>query len=93
MTASNSFLTSRRGLAVGIMVFVAIVVTTALIYIMLNPAVEDIENKMLDQSNDPETSDMVSQRATIFYRIPVYGLFVAGMFLIVRAVFESRRPG
>lgn len=88
-----SFTTDQRGLAIGIMLFVAIIVTGAFVYIMLNPAVEQVEKKMLDQSDDVETDNMIKQRATIFYKLPFYILFAAGMFLVARAVFESRRPG
>ena len=80
----------RRGLAAGLMLFGAAIVITALLYLMLNPVVTDAEAMLVNQTGNQTAETAIEERATIWGYIPVFGLFAAGVFVIVRAVFESQ---
>lgn len=83
----------ERGQAHGIIMFVAMVVTGALLFILFQPAADAILNAMLDHASSQQAKDVISERQRIFGLILFYVLFLSGLTLIARAVFQSRSPG
>jgi len=82
----------ERGLANGIIGFVAIIVVVALLYTLLDPAMSGVIDMASGQSSDPAVRDEISQPERIWGAIPVAGLFFAALFILARATFESRGP-
>lgn len=76
----------------GIIGFIAILVVAALLYTMMEPAAE-IFSMSLSQTSNQQATDAINLREQIFTNMLFYVLFLAGVFIIARAVFESRRPG
>lgn len=87
-----SFWDDDRGLAVALILFMAVIVLSALFYLVANPAFDQIQSTMLDQSESAETDKTINERAKIWTAMPIYALAIAGLFLLARALFE-RRPG
>ena len=82
-----------RGLATGILGFVAIIVILALLYTLLNPAITGIHDHALSTTDDSQAQGVINERFTIWGYTLFFGLFLAAVYIIARAVFESRRPG
>lgn len=82
----------QRALASGVIGFIAILIVGALMFVLLNPAINGIADISLRQASDPTAVDVIQQRQLIFNSILYYVLFAALIFIIARAVFESRRP-
>ena len=82
-----------RGLASGLLGFVAIIVILALLYTLLNPAVIGIHDHVLSTTSNAQAQDAINERFTIWGYMLIFGLFLAAIYIISRAVFESRRPG
>lgn len=82
-----------RGLAMGLIGFFAILVVTALLYTMLNPAITEIISFSSDQATSTQAHNVIDERAQIWGYMPMYGVFLGVVFLLSRAVFESMRPG
>jgi hypothetical protein len=82
----------QRGLASGVIGFIAMLVVGALMYVLLNPAIGEVAAISLRQAENPTAIDVINQRVLIFDSILYYVLFVSMLFIISRAVFESRRP-
>lgn len=82
-----------RGLASGLLGFVAIVIIIALLYTLLNPAVVGIHDQAISTTSNSQAQDVINERFTIWGYILFFGLFLAAVYIISRAVFESRRPG
>lgn len=83
----------RRGLATGIMGFIAMIAIIALLYTLMDPAISDVFTATSADTSDAEAQAVIDQSSTIWGYMPLYGLFLAAIFLIGRAVFESRGPG
>lgn len=88
-------MTSRRdrALANGLLAFVAILVTAALLYTLLDPAVSDLDTMLSGQTSNSNAQDVIDERTEIWDLFLYYAVFLAGLMLIARSVFESRRPG
>lgn len=86
-------LDDTRGLANGVIGFVVIIATVALLYTIMDPAFTGVIDTVSSQTTDADAQAAVDQSGQIWGYIPVFGLFLAGLFLIARATFESRGPG
>lgn len=82
-----------RGLASGLLGFVAIIVIVALLYTLFNPAVSDIISMTSDQTTNSDAQSVIDVREQIWSYIQFFGLFLAALYIIAKAVSESRRPG
>jgi hypothetical protein len=82
----------QRGLASGVIGFVAMLVVGALMFILLQPAMNEVAAISLNQAKSQTAIDVINERELIFNSILYYVLFVSVLFIIARAVFESRRP-
>lgn len=82
----------QRALASGVIGFIAMLIVGALMFSLLNPAIVGIADISLAQASDPRAIDVIQQRQLIFDSILYYVLFASLIFIISRAVFESRRP-
>lgn len=81
-----------RALGLGIVIFFAILVVGALMWIVLQPAVNELESLLLVQSDSVQSQDVIEERALIFGNILFYVIFAGALFLISRATFEARGP-
>lgn len=82
-----------RGLASGLLGFAAIIIIVALLFTLFDPAVTDLISMTSDQTSNSEAQAVIDERAAIWENVLFYGLFLAGLFIIAKAVVESRRPG
>lgn len=83
-----------RALASGVIIFVAMLVVAALVFIILNSAMTDIDTAASGFTTDTDAQDHIDLLVDqIWVGILVFASFLGGMFLIARAVLESRRPG
>lgn len=83
----------ERALSMGLFGFIAIIVITALLYTMLNPAIADVFAFSSEQATTTQAQDAIDRRQQIWGYMPMFGVFLAAIYLLSRAVFESRRPG
>lgn len=82
-----------RGLATGLAGFVAILIIAALMFTLLNPAATNVFDDADSFTTDSEAQNVVDERRAIWSNILFAVLLIAALFLLGRAVFESRRPG
>lgn len=82
-----------RGLASGLLGFAAIIVIVALLYTLFDPAVTDLISSVSGQTSNSEAQAVIDDREKIWDNILVYGVFLAGLFIIAKGVVEARRPG
>lgn len=80
-----------RALASGIIGFIAIIVIAALLFTLMNPAAGGMFDTTSDTTDDATAQDVIDEREQIWKLILFYPLLLAGVFVIARAVFESRR--
>lgn len=78
-----------RGLALGILMFFAILVVAALLYIMLDPALQSITDMTLAQAEHEKSRTVIQQRAQIWNYVLLFALGLAALFILSRAVYES----
>lgn len=91
MPGDREFRDDNRGLAGGVLAFVAILVVSALLFTLFQPAAESIFTMTSSQASSQKVTDSIDMRQTIFSNILFFALFLGGLALIARAVFESRR--
>lgn len=83
-----------RALASGILIFFGILIVAAGVFIVLNSALVDVDTAASDYTSDTDAQNHINLLIEdIWNGILVFVLFVAALFLIARAVLESRRPG
>lgn len=80
----------NRALGLGVVIFFAMIVIGALLYILLDPVMASIETMTLDQTNNPRAETVINERATIWGGILFFVVFVSVISIIARSVFESR---
>lgn len=81
-----------RGLAVGLMAFVAILVIAALMYTLLDPAATQMFELSGSAAKSATANDAIDRRKQIWDLLLFYPLLFAGLMLLARSLFESRRP-
>lgn len=79
-----------RGLAVGIVMFVAIVVITAFLIMFLTPAFNQVGGEMLTNTDSQVAKDAINLRMRIWGLVGFFGLFAGAFFIIRRGVTEGR---
>ncbi len=82
-----------RGLATGIIGFIAIIVIAALLYTLMDPAAGDIFSMTLTQADSAQAKNAIELRQKIWNATLYFALFLALVYILARAVFESRSPG
>jgi hypothetical protein len=83
----------QRGLATGLLGLAAILVVAALLYTLTDPAAVKIFELASDTTTNQQAQDAIDQRERIWNLVLYAILFIASVYIIARAVFESRRPG
>lgn len=80
-----------RGLALGIVVFFAMLIVFALLYALASPAMSEVLGFSSEQAAQaPDGADQqVGMAETIWNRLPFVALFLATIFIISRAVREG----
>jgi hypothetical protein len=80
-----------RGLAVGIVAFVALI-SIVLLWVLLNGGMEIVFDTADSQTTDATAESEIATAEKIWGLLPFYLLFLGVMMLVARAVLESRRP-
>lgn len=81
-----------RGLANGIIGFVAVIVVVALLYTLMTPAFTGVTDSMSDHTTDADAQGQIDQANRIWTAMPLVGLFLAALLVLGRATFESGGP-
>lgn len=79
----------ERGLALGVVVFFAMIIIAALLFIGLNTAWVDVVGVMEPQATSEGATDQIDQAKAIWNNILYVPLFLATVFIIARAVREG----
>lgn len=82
----------QRALGIGIILFFAVFVVSALLFIMLDPAMDQLEQTSLNQTSNQNATAAINERKQVWDNILFVPLLIGGVFIIARAAFESRRP-
>lgn len=82
-----------RGLANGIVGFVAIIIVAAILYTLLGAPADVIFSTASSQTDSAQAQSVIDERRQIWTLVLYFALFLASLFILARAVFESRRPG
>lgn len=82
----------ERGLGVGFVLFFAALAIGALLFVMFNPVMTSVNDQVSDQTDDPDAQATIDERQQIWDALLYWVVFVAGVFVIARAVFEGRGP-
>lgn len=88
-----SFREDDRGLAIGIIGFVAIIVIAAFLYTLLDPAASSIFPMLDSQTTNTQADAVIDERQTIWHNALFAALFIGTLGIIARAIAEQRRPG
>lgn len=83
---------NSRGLATGIIGFVAMIAVVALLYTLMDPAMDQLFGFASADASSQQASTAVAERQKIWSAMPIFGLFLAVVFIIGRSTFESGRP-
>jgi len=82
----------ERGLAVAIVGFFAMIIIAALLYTLFGEAMTELFAMTSGQAQTTHGTDQINLAETIWNNMLFYALAVAVIFLIARAVVESRGP-
>lgn len=88
-----TFRDDERGLGVGFVLFFAALAIGALLFVMFNPVMTNVDQMVSDQTSSQDAQDTIDERRNIWDVLLYWVVFVSGVFIIARAVFESRGPG
>jgi hypothetical protein len=88
-----TMLRDNRGLAVGMVIFVGVLVAAALLYILLDPALVTMFDMARGQTSSTVATDQIDRAAQIWGLLLFFPAFLGLLFIIARSVFESRRVG
>jgi len=83
----------RRAIATALIVFIGILTLSAIFYAFLNPVLDGSKAAMDNQTTSQQSQDVLDARFDVWEYLLFYSLFLAGIALLARAVFESRGPG
>lgn len=86
---TRGFNDDDRGLALGVVVFIAMLVIAGLLYLLMAPAMSDIFAFSTEQATTTGASDQVDMAQTIWNNLLYAALFLGTLFLIARAVREG----
>lgn len=79
----------ERGLGLGVVVFFAMLIVAALLFIVLNVGWVDVVGVMSEQTTDPEATKQINEAKGIWNNILYVPLFFMVLFIIARAVREG----
>lgn len=79
-----------RALGLGVIGFIAILVASALLFTLFDPAASQILADSSSIAENSKATDHIDTLDTIWSLFLFYSMFVAGLFIIARSVFESR---
>ena len=82
----------ERGLALGVVVFFAMIIVAALLYIAFNTAWVDVVGVMEGQATSEGATDQINEAKAIWNNIMYVPLLFGLVFLIARAVREGSVP-
>lgn len=83
-----------RALASGVIVFIMMIVVAGLLFIVLNAAVTDLNSAASGYTDDADAQNHIDLLVNqVWLGVLVFALFLATLFIVARAVLESRRPG
>lgn len=82
-----------RGLAIGFVAFFAILVISAVLYTLFDPAIGQLVTSASDQASHSTAQDQIDLAEQIWGLVLFFAVFLAFLFVIARAVFEQRRVG
>lgn len=88
----NVMHSDERGLATGLLGFAAMLVVAALVYTLLDPAAVSLFDMASGQTSNARAQDAIALRRQIWDAVLYFVLFLASVFIIARAVLESRGP-
>jgi len=83
------FRDDERGLALGVVVFIAMLVVAAVLYIMMDTAMAPIFGFALDGATSSGATAQIQLAQTIWGGALYAIVFIAALFLIARAVNEG----
>jgi hypothetical protein len=81
---------NHRAQASGFIVFFLILAIGALLWGVLNVATVEIFQVTASQTTEQQAKDVINQREAIWNNLLFFIIAFAGVFLIARAVFQSR---
>jgi len=81
-----------RGIALGIAEFFAMLLVAGVIFIALNQGAIDINTAASGYTADTAAQNHIDLMNQIWGLVLFFAVFLAGMFIIARATFESRGP-
>jgi hypothetical protein len=84
-------ITDNRALASGLIGFVVIIVFAGILYVFLAEPMSSVFAAGSAQATSQQARDAIALREQIWNNILYFVMFLAGVFVISRAVFESRR--
>lgn len=87
-----TFGTDEKAQAHGIILFVAILVGSALFFVIADPAAGLIFDMSLNSTDSQLATDTINERKQIWGLVLYFIVFFALVFLIARSVVQSRRP-
>lgn len=85
------FRDDERGLALGLVTFIAMLVIGGLLFIVMNDAMVDVFDITSSQASQSGSQDQINSAKGIWDNIMFYVLFIASLFLIARAIREGAR--
>lgn len=80
-----------RGLALGVVIFFAILIAGVLLYTLFSEAINPILSMTESQAQTPGGAEQISLAQTIWNNVVYIPIFFAGIFIIARAARESGR--
>lgn len=79
----------NRGLATGLISFVAIIVVGAFFIIFFTPAINEVSSGFLNATSNPTATKAIERRQKIWNLIGFFVMFSGAVFVVARAVFEG----
>lgn len=83
----------RARQASGIIGFIAMLVIAALLWALMGPAADLVFSAAGDTASSQAAQTAIDERKAIWGNILFYPLALAGVFVIARAILQSRRAG
>jgi len=85
-----NFREDERGLAVGLLLFFAALTIGALLFALFNPMMTSVDDRVSDQTDDPDAQSVIDERMQIWGGLLFYVMFLSGIYILAKSVFESR---
>lgn len=93
MSPRHPLQTDERAIGLAIMGFFAMLAIAAMLFILLDPAIEQLLNSTTESADHATAKDQIELAGVIWENILFVPLFVGVLFLTARAVLESKAPG